>query len=285
MSKPGKSLKALCKKLGVRLTVKRGKKRVYKSVAVLKRQCANKKKKKKVKRKRRRRFGSAREEVMNIGNVSRNRIDNPLRRNIFSYMGSMNMNRAIQRWKRARNFIWRKMAIPGGIRKNLQRADLRGAILQYADLPGADLRYARLHGADLYHANLGRANLEEADLQRADLAHANLRGADLNHADLNNASLRDADLQGADLQGAFLVRADLYEADLQGADLQGADLERAHLRDARLQHANLRGANLQGAWLEEARYNDNTLFPEGFNPQQRGMVRVNNFGKKRKKKT
>jgi hypothetical protein len=51
MSKPGKSLKALCKRLGVRLTVKRGKKRVYKSVAVLKRQCAKKKKKVKKKRK------------------------------------------------------------------------------------------------------------------------------------------------------------------------------------------------------------------------------------------
>jgi hypothetical protein len=67
MSKPGKSLKGLCKKLGVRLTVKRGKKRVYKSVAVLKRQCAKKKKrskkkvKKKVKRKRRK-FGSRSQE-------------------------------------------------------------------------------------------------------------------------------------------------------------------------------------------------------------------------------
>ena len=48
MSKPGKVLRNLCKKLGVRLTVKRGKKRVYKSIAVLKRQCKNK-----VKRKRR----------------------------------------------------------------------------------------------------------------------------------------------------------------------------------------------------------------------------------------
>tara|TARA_B100000941_G_scaffold246829_1_gene191717 strand:+ start:252 stop:881 length:630 start_codon:yes stop_codon:yes gene_type:complete len=65
MSKPGKSLKALCKRLKVRLTVKRGKKRVYKSVAVLKRQCVNKKKKVKKKRKvkkkvkRRRKFGTA----------------------------------------------------------------------------------------------------------------------------------------------------------------------------------------------------------------------------------
>ena len=59
MSKPGKVLKGLCKKLGVRLTVKRGKKRVYKSIAVLKKQCANKKKRKiKKKVKRRRKFGS-----------------------------------------------------------------------------------------------------------------------------------------------------------------------------------------------------------------------------------
>ena len=62
MSKPGKSLKALCKRLGVRLTVKRGKKRVYKSVKVLKAQCKRKKKKKvkkKRKVKRRRKFGSS----------------------------------------------------------------------------------------------------------------------------------------------------------------------------------------------------------------------------------
>jgi hypothetical protein len=61
MSKPGKSLKALCKRLKVRLTIKRNGKRVYKSIKVLKDQCAKKRKvkKKKVKRKRRRRkFGS-----------------------------------------------------------------------------------------------------------------------------------------------------------------------------------------------------------------------------------
>ena len=67
MSKPGKSLKGLCKKLGVRLTVKRGKKRVYKSVKVLKAQCANKKKVKKKKVKRRRRFGM--KSVMEENNV------------------------------------------------------------------------------------------------------------------------------------------------------------------------------------------------------------------------
>ena len=60
MSKPGKSLRNLCKKMGVRLTVKRGQKRVYKSVAVLKRQCVKKRKvTKKRKVRRRRKFGTA----------------------------------------------------------------------------------------------------------------------------------------------------------------------------------------------------------------------------------
>ena len=59
MSKPGKVLKALCKRLKVRLTVKRGKKRVYKSVKVLKAQCKRKAKKKKKKVKRKRKFGQA----------------------------------------------------------------------------------------------------------------------------------------------------------------------------------------------------------------------------------
>ncbi len=63
MSKPGKVLKGLCKKLGVRLTVKRNGKRVYKSIKVLKEQCkrkASKKKKKKKKVRRKRRFGQNR---------------------------------------------------------------------------------------------------------------------------------------------------------------------------------------------------------------------------------
>ena len=74
MSKPGKSLKTLCKKLGVRLTVKRGKKRVYKSVKVLKAQCAKKKKKVKRKIKRKRKFGSKKKLVDIISFAKKNKI-------------------------------------------------------------------------------------------------------------------------------------------------------------------------------------------------------------------
>ena len=70
MSKPGKVLKALCKKLGVRLTVKRNGKRVYKSVKVLKAQCD----KKKIKRKRRKSSFGKNRDIEAIKNTECKRI-------------------------------------------------------------------------------------------------------------------------------------------------------------------------------------------------------------------
>ena len=63
------------------------------------------------------------------------------------------------------------------------------------------------------------------------------------------ASLRDANLTGADLRDAYLD-----EANLMDTNLSNANLEWANLRDANLNNANLSGA----VW------NDETVFPEGF---------------------
>ena len=59
-------------------------------------------------------------------------------------------------------------------------------------------------------------------------------------------------------------RADLEGANLRGAYLNGADLSGADLRDAELSKANLSGANLNNANLSGAVWNDETVFPEGF---------------------
>ena len=63
------------------------------------------------------------------------------------------------------------------------------ADLQYANLHGADLQYANLRGADLYRANLCVANLRGADLHGADLYRANLHGANLRGANLDFSTL------------------------------------------------------------------------------------------------
>ena len=165
----------------------------------------------------------------------------------------------------------------------LQRADLQKADLQRADLQKADLQKADLQEADLQGAFLQRANLQEADLQKAFLSLTDLQEADLQKADLISAKLQGANLisanlkwaklQGANLQGADLISANLKGADLKGADLISANLKGANLISANLISADLQGANLQGANLQGAKYDDNTTFPDDFNPKKHGMIR------------
>ena len=108
-----------------------------------------------------------------------------------------------------------------------------------------------------------------ANLRGADLRWANLGGADLRWANLGGAVLRWANLRGANLGGADLRGADMHGADLEETDLPGAKLERADLRWANLEEADLRWANLEEADLQGARWDEYTLWPEGFTPPER----------------
>jgi hypothetical protein len=110
----------------------------------------------------------------------------------------------------------------------------------------------RLLGADLRRANLGKAQLAGADLEGAHLGWSWLRLAQLEGTDLTDANLQEADLAGANLEGAELVGANQNGAHLQGASLLRADLD---------------GARLDGAVADQK-----TTWPEGFDPQQAGVV-------------
>ncbi len=153
----------------------------------------------------------------------------------------------------------------------LGNANLRDAKLEGAKLGGADLGYAKLIGAkligaDLEGAYLGGANLEGANLKGAKLVGAYLGGVSLIGADLISANLTGASLGNANLTGAKLGGAKLKGADLISANLEGANLEGANLEGANLGYAKLIGANLTGAKLIGIKYNDETIWPEGFTP-------------------
>ena len=98
-----------------------------------------------------------------------------------------------------------------------------------ANLEGADLTRADLTGAILSGADLTRANLTDANLTRAILTRAILTGVDLSGANLTGAILSGADLTRANLTDANLTRANLTGADLTGVDLSGANLTDANL--------------------------------------------------------
>ena len=85
-----------------------------------------------------------------------------------------------------------------------------------------------------------------------------------------------ADLTDTDLSKVNLRCADLSNANLVGADLRQANLVGADLSTASLLGANLLGAFLTGADLKGAKYNKETIFSEGFNPKERGMVLMTN---------
>jgi len=99
-----------------------------------------------------------------------------------------------------------------------------------------------------------RVSLSRLDLCDADLHGANLCAADLFYSDLCNANLRDA----------VLWDADLSNVDLSGADLYGADLHNKKLHTAYLTHAKLKGA----------KYDRGTIWPDGFDPDAHGCIKV-----------
>ena len=71
---------------------------------------------------------------------------------------------------------------------------------------------------------------------------------------------------GAEIADLMVTRyeVDLSEADLHGANLNVADLSLADLRNADISVADLRAAE----------YDGNTKWPEGFDPEEAGAVKV-----------
>lgn len=90
--------------------------------------------------------------------------------------------------------------------------------------------------------------------------------------------LEDADLTNTDLAGANLIDAYLTDANLEHVHLIGTQLTLADLRGANLTDANLTGADLRDADLRGAKYCNapraKTIFPEGFDPKEYGMIEV-----------
>lgn len=89
----------------------------------------------------------------------------------------------------------------------------------------------------------------------------------LEACNLRGMNLRYTALASANLRGANLIRTQLWGADLRGANLRGADLAGANLC-----HADLTDAELFGAKLNGAQYDEETLWPFGFDPILYGAV-------------
>lgn len=108
-------------------------------------------------------------------------------------------------------------------------------------------------------------------------------------SDKNAIVIDKEDLSGFDYCCAYLAMAkmrecklvgtDFYKATMFGANLSGSDLTRANLAGADMRWVNLSGADLSGAYLLYAdlryanlnwtKYDDRTVWPDGFTPSDR----------------
>ncbi|MBB5346001.1 pentapeptide repeat-containing protein [Tunturibacter empetritectus] len=124
---------------------------------------------------------------------------------------------------------------------------------------------------------------------------AALRHADFSHLDLEGYDFSDTDLRESDCSGTTFYWTNFFRANCEGgiflkARFCGAVLDFVNFRFANLDGAyisfdNLRSgcsllgadfssANLEGADLKGSRYNRETIFPAGFDPQSQGMLFV-----------
>ena len=107
---------------------------------------------------------------------------------------------------------------------------------------------------------------------------------------LRFANLSNVNFSGLDLRRVNLVGSDLTKANLTATDLEGVDLSEIDLTATDLTRANLVGANLQNSIIEapylgtvsvmktklvKSLYDEKTMFPDGFKPEDAGMMKVN----------
>lgn len=136
--------------------------------------------------------------------------------------------------------------------------------IQYTTFQDADFRFVNFSGADLSNTNFYEVNFTGANLSKANLSKAEWPGSNLFDADLTGAVLVDAYLTDINLSKANLISADLEGANLNNANLSDANFTAVNLKNARLAGANLSGAGLTDAKLQGARYDETTVWPNGF---------------------
>ena len=150
------------------------------------------------------------------------------------------------------------------------------------DLDGKIL-YEGSEAADFSLLDLRRANFSKCELDAVhDLSDTNLRGADFTGADLYWTFMYRSNCEGSTFRGARLAGVVLEEANLRGVDFRDAYLSYDNLGGATsVKDSDMTGAQLDGADLNGCRYNAQTVFPEGFNPDSFGMVKEEECRKKR----
>ena len=122
-------------------------------------------------------------------------------------------------------------------------------------------------------AHMVDLELEGMSFSRSDLSGSDFSGSDLYGSILDETNMSQCKMQGVDFRYSYID-----EVSFCGADLRNARFSRDEVGGVlRLRAVDFTGANLEGADFSDAIYDAATVFPEGFDPEQRGMIKLEDW--------
>lgn len=133
--------------------------------------------------------------------------------------------------------------------------------------PGGNLRGTDLSGRDLRWVDFSRADMREANLRYVRFSAGKFRGTDFRGADLQSTNFDRARLEDANFAGTTLRSTRLRRGRLTGANFRGARLIGVDLRAA-----NLTAADLTDTEFVNVRWDDDTIWPDGFTPPPSAQI-------------
>lgn len=163
--------------------------------------------------------------------------------------------------------------------KNNKIPKLCGAHFQALDLQRINLKNAIIQDCDFVGANLSGSDLSNITLERTDLSGTNLNGANLFHAKMENVSFTGANLNGVNLSGAKLVhvfftganlnginfyKTKLEEVTFSGSKTIGANLSETTIKKCRVTNVNLLNTHLKDAVIHESDFYDSDISATDF---------------------
>jgi len=117
------------------------------------------------------------------------------------------------------------------------------------------------------------ASLTGMELEGISFVGSNLRGSDFTGSDLYGASLIDCKLESCRLTNTDMRSAFIHNVSFRGSDMRGVRLSLDEMGGGLcLYESDFTDANLDGADFTGAAYDSMTIFPDGFDPIQRGLV-------------
>ncbi|UZX04015.1 pentapeptide repeat-containing protein [Arthrobacter sp. CDRTa11] len=138
---------------------------------------------------------------------------------------------------------------------------------------GMDLAGQNLSGLELQNSDLINSDLSGADLQATSLQGSILSGADMSRTKLEAAGLERASLVTTDLRSAQARGSDLTDAVMWGADVSGANFVLAAMNGTDFRVSGIESAELINSDGESVCYDENTKWPEGYQPPAMNRVK------------